>query len=313
MTQQERFRLVRGEEVRDSSSKEDQANRLKALLQQPLPQELRNLESAASRYQLEDDLETAMNMALAVGAPLLLTGEPGTGKTQVAYFLAWYFGIEVFSFQVKSFSTATDLKYDFDAVAYLRYAQSGSDTKQDRTEFLQPRALWRAYESEQPAVLLIDEIDKAPRDFPNDLLHELDQHSFPHPFDDQTEIKCRAERPPIVVITSNAERRLPDAFLRRCIYHHIELNETFVRKVVDAHLGSFPNLGRELRERALECFLELRSKENLTKKPSTAELLTWLSVLAAMEATVEQLTPLHAGTPGLAALLKDAQDRKHLA
>src|SRR3954447_10103617 len=141
-----------------------------------LPTALHNLAESAKFFQLDRRLETAINMALAVGAPLLLTGEPGTGKTQVAWYLGWYFGIPVFPYQVRSTATADDMKYDFDAMAYLRNAQQKDVPERSRETFLRPKALWQAYDCEIPSVLLIDEIDKAPRDFPNDLLLELANH-----------------------------------------------------------------------------------------------------------------------------------------
>ncbi len=277
-----------------------------------LPETLRDFKVSASRFRLDTGLQTAINMALAVGAPLLLTGEPGTGKTQVAWYLGWYFGVEVFDYSVKSTSTAEDLKYDFDAVGYLRAAQHPAPGEPPllRADFLQKKALWRAYECETVAVLLIDEIDKAPRDFPNDLLLELDQHKFHHPFNEKEIIHPRSGQPPIVVITSNAERRLPDAFLRRCIFHHIELTEALVRAAIKAH---FPPLDEALLEAAQERFWELRKTPQLQKKPSTAEILTWLAILSARGIKAQPLrTCSLRDLPGLTALLKDRDDLDQL-
>ena len=198
--------------------------RRNALAQRSMPETLCSHSAAARHYQPDDDLVDAVNVALAVGAPLLLTGEPGTGKTQVAHFLAWYFDLDLaeqpFTLSVRSTTTADDLLYHFDAVAYLHAA---NDPKQrgeplDRAQFIKPGPLWRAYECKAPAVVLIDEVDKAPRDFPNDLLDVLDQHKFY-----VRELERTIDRqgpPPVVVITSNSERRLPEPFLRRCIFHH---------------------------------------------------------------------------------------------
>ncbi len=164
-----------------------------------LPVTLHDFEESAPYFQLEEGLQTAINMALAVGAPLLLTGEPGTGKTQVAWYLGWYFDIPVYAYQVRSTSTADDIKYDFDAVAYLRNAQDTEAARMERTDehVLRHKALWLAYDCPGPSVLLIDEIDKAPRDFPNDLFLELDKHEFQHPFLNQP-IRPKNDKPPIV-------------------------------------------------------------------------------------------------------------------
>jgi MoxR-like ATPase len=262
------FHLVRGS--RDSN-RHDPAAARQQLEACKLPQSLRDFKASAPHFQLDPDLETAINMALAVGAPLLLTGEPGTGKTQVAYYLGWYFGIEVFDYPVKSTSTAEDMKYDFDAVAYLHAAQHPASAKKPliREQFLQKKALWRAYEWEAPSVLLIDEIDKAPRDFPNDLLQELDKHEFHHPFYEKLMIRPKS-KPPIVVITSNAERRLPDPFLRRCIFHHIQLTQDLLQIIVKNRIGDFPHLDQATLDEAQTIFWELHSRKDL-KKPSVQD------------------------------------------
>ncbi len=292
------------------------------------PPAFRDLERSASRYYADDDLLLVINMALHTGAPLLLTGEPGTGKTQAADFIGRYFGIPVFKFFVKSTSVAQDLMYEFDAVGYLRWAQS-SDKSADgstldheatavREKFLQPRALWQAYKQKGDCVVLIDEIDKAPRDFPNDLLNEFDQHRFVHPFDPDTLIKPACERPPIIVITSNDERRLPDAFLRRCIFHHIELTgplvEAAVANMAQEERGGFPGLDPAAQAAAQRRFWELRDlKPALEKRPSTAELLTWLSVLSAQQIPESKIRDCRLGAlPALGALIKDAADLKRL-
>lgn len=295
----------------DHSSKAARAS----LSQCRLPPTLGNHKEAAKYYRPTPALLTAINMAIHVGAPLLLTGEPGTGKTQVADFIGDYFDIQVFKFQVKSTSTADDLKFDFDAVGYLHWAQSDTsatevDTLAARRRFLRRRPLWQAYACTTESVLLIDEIDKAPRDFPNDLLHELDQHCFMHPVprDEHDLVKPVCGRPPILVVTSNDERRLPDAFLRRCIFHRIELEPELIEAAVKAHVADFPRLDAETRAAAQKRFWELRERP-LDKKPSTAELLVWLCILSARETQAAELIdrPL-ADLPAIGALVKDAQD-----
>ncbi len=304
MNREDRFQLVDRSLDPDHHNPATQRRRLQA---RRLPESWQNFERSARHFKLERGLETAINMALSVGAPLLLTGEPGTGKTQVAYFIGWYFGIRVFGYQVRSDATAEDIKYDFDAVAYLREAQhSDNDKRRPREDFLRPRALWQAYLDEGESVLLIDEIDKAPRDFPNDLLQELDKHQFQHPFKDEI-ITPRCGRPPIVVVTSNAERRLPDAFLRRCIFHHIELNKDLIRTIVQARLGDFPHLTPKTIEAACQCFWQVRKLE-LRKHPSTGEFLVWLSILSASGAHAEDLDRPLKDLPALNALIKNRED-----
>jgi MoxR-like ATPase len=254
-------------------------------------------------------------VALAVGAPLLLTGEPGTGKTQVAFYLAWFFDIEdhLYPLYVRSTTTVEDLLYRFDAVAYLHAANDPARRGDgiSKADFVERGPLWRAYEAGGPAVVLLDEIDKAPRDFPNDLLNVLDQHTFHVPEAGQT-VSRGDSPPPVVVITSNSERRLPEPFLRRCIFHHIEFTEELLRRAVEARIGDFPNLTSEVREAALERFLDLRGHD-LRKKPATAELLVWLTLLSARGGvTVETLRGPLRSLPALAALVKDRDDLARL-
>jgi MoxR-like ATPase len=312
----------------------------KLLERRRLPRFLSDHQQAALSYRPSDDLLLAINMALHTGSPLLLTGEPGTGKTHAATFVGVYFGIEVYPFVVKSTSTAQDLLYEFDAVGYLHWAQAAGATSSEgraqspdaiqaetqavRQGFLHPRALWQAYDDPHDSVVLIDEIDKAPRDFPNDLLHELDQHSFPHPFEHREPIRPRCGRPPFIIITSNEERRLPDAFLRRCIFHRIELTRELVAAAVDsmaqdgagsgeARGGNFPNLSPAVRQAAQKRFWEIRDVQGIDKKPSTAELLTWLCILSARGVTVEELENSHRrNLPGIGALIKDHGDCQRL-
>jgi MoxR-like ATPase len=285
--------------------------RREALGRRALPPSLGSHREAARSFQPDPDLVDAVNVALAVGAPLLLTGEPGTGKTQVAFYLAWFFDIEehLYPLYVRSTTTAEDLLYRFDAVAYLHAANDPARRGQtvEKADFVEKGPLWRAYDAGGPAVVLLDEIDKAPRDFPNDLLNVLDQHTFHVPEAGRT-VSRGAPAPPIVVITSNSERRLPEPFLRRCIFHHIEFTEELLRRAVEARVGDFPNLASEVREEAIQRFLELRGRD-LRKKPATAELLVWLTLLSARGGvTVEDLRLPLRSLPALAALVKDRDD-----
>lgn len=272
----------------------------------------RNLKAAAERFCVSPDLQNAINAAIVTRTPLLLTGEAGTGKTQVAWFLARYFNVELFEYQVHSNSQAKDMRYDFDAVAYLRDAylaqhQAESDAADSRSseKYLQKGALWKAYEQQEPSVLLIDEIDKAPRDFPNDLLQELDQNRFAHPFIQGGYIQCKV--PPIIILTSNGERRLPDAFLRRCMVHQIKLDGELLKNILVAQSEQFPELNEETQQAALAIFNKLRNF-SLSKKPGTAELLLWLSVLSAKGVIAEQLNNKSALPPALSCLIKDNDD-----
>jgi MoxR-like ATPase len=280
-----------------------------ALANRPIPPTLGSLRAAAPFFQPDAALVDAVNVALAVGAPLLLTGEPGTGKTQVAHYLAWYFEIELFPLHVTSTTTREDLLYSFDAVAYLHAASDPrrKEEKIEKGQFVRKGPLWQAYETEGPSVVLLDEIDKAPRDFPNDLLHVLDQHGFTVQETGQV-VERRAGPPPLVVITSNSERRLPEPFLRRSIFHHIAFTEDLVRRAVEARGGDFPHLPGEVREAAIQRFLELRGRD-LRKKPATAELLVWLTILSALgDLTEEDLNVEPGRLPALSALIKDRDD-----
>lgn len=282
---------------------------------QELPKTLGNHREAAKFYQPDDDLVAAVNAALVVGAPLLVTGEPGTGKTQVAYWAAYHLGIEdrLFKLDVRSTSVASDLFYRFDAVAYFHAASDKSRTEAlDPKNFRTKQALWRALESPR-SIVLIDEVDKAQRDFPNDLLQSLDQYEF---FVNETGEKIVRQGnapPPLVIITSNSERRLPEPFLRRCIFHHIEFSEELVRRAVSARAGDFPNLDANAREAAVKRFFELR-KRDLRKKPATAELLVWLILLSARsKISAKEIETVRLGDlPAIGALIKDHEDRKEL-
>lgn len=283
----------------------------------------RDLQQDAPRFRPGDALKTAIHTALAVGEPLLLTGEAGTGKTQAAYYVAHKLGLgKVLHFQVKSGSTAQDLLYRFDHVGYFREANlsKGSDTPPPgKMDFITKGALWEALESAQPKVLLIDEIDKAPRDFPNDLLHELDQMQFKVPELKQGEQEFVVGENnlvrPLVFITSNSERRLPEAFLRRCTFHHIVFDENLLNEVKDAHRADFQHLGDDVLKHAMRRFLKLR-EQHLRKVPATGEFLVWLRVMALAAGTddgtlqilLAQLRDDDRELPYLGVLLKDRHD-----
>ncbi|MDM8526224.1 MoxR family ATPase [Desulfococcaceae bacterium HSG8] len=295
------------------------------LSDRPFSKTDRSFSADARRFVPGEQLETAINTAIAVGEPILITGEPGTGKTQTAYYAAYKLGVEpVIHFQVKSESTAKDLLYHFDTVRYFHDAHllniRERDTSclqlPDKSTYVSPRALWNAFETAQktnePQIVLIDEIDKAPRDFPNDLLHELDKMEFTIT-ETQEKISAPRNLRPIVFITSNSERRLPEPFLRRCIYHHIRFDDEIVEKAVAARKEEFENLSDEFLKMATERFLALRNR-SLRKKPATGELLVWLRVLALAAGTYpEQLDRDISKLPYLGALLKDHQDMEEIS
>ncbi|WP_428262484.1 AAA family ATPase [Haliangium sp.] len=303
-------------------STEERRERARTLAARMPPTSLRSHRSGAPFFQPSPDLVMAINIALTVQAPLLLTGEPGTGKTQVAHYLAWYFELEgkLFVLDVRSTTTTADLLYRFDTVAYFHAAQDPTRAGEtlDRGRYIDRGPLWLAFETEGPSLVLIDEIDKAPRDFPNDLLNVLDQHRFtvpdlPH---EGTEIPVielgEGKAPPLVVITSNSERRLPEPFLRRCIFHHIEFTVEVLRKAMQAHEQAFPYLDEEVRELAVERFIDIR-RLPLRKKPATAEFLVWLSVLSAQGGvTAAALCRPLDELPALATLIKDRDDLSKL-
>jgi MoxR-like ATPase len=291
------------------------AGRAALLARRRIPAALSSHKAAAPHFQPGEALLGAINVALSIGAPLLLTGEPGTGKTQVAHYLAWYFEIPLYQLDVRSTTTAEDLLYQFDHVAYFHAAHDPGRAGRplSRGEFVRPGPLWRACEAKDPSVVLIDEIDKAPRDLPNDLLGVLDQRRFEVPEQGRPIALPQGASPPIVVITSNSERRLPEPFLRRCVFHHIEFNEELLRQAVQARRGDFGALPDEVVGAAIERLLELRRLE-LRKHPATAEFLLWLAVLAARgevdagrlrEAPLQQL-------PALSVLVKDRDDLRAL-
>ncbi|MBU0653873.1 MAG: MoxR family ATPase [Gammaproteobacteria bacterium] len=289
----------------------------------------RDLQQDAPRFRPGVLLKTAIHTALAVGEPLLLTGEAGTGKTQAAYYVAHQLGLgKVLHFQVKSGSTAQDLLYHFDHVGYFREANLSKGTNTpppNKMDFITKGELWWALESDKPRVLLIDEIDKAPRDFPNDLLHELDQMKFKVPElklgDKEFVVGENNPVRPLVFITSNSERRLPEAFLRRCTFHHIAFDAALLEEVKDAHRKDFEILGDDLLNMAMRRFLRLREHHHLRKVPATGEFLVWLRVMALAAGTdattlqllLAQLDDDDRELPYLGVLLKDRHDLETVA
>ncbi|MCP4696163.1 MAG: MoxR family ATPase [Gammaproteobacteria bacterium] len=266
----------------------------------------------ARRFVAGAELENAMNTALAIDEPLLITGEPGTGKTQAAYYAAYKLGIEpVIHFQVKSSTVAGDLLYHFDTVRYFHDAHGQDRRTLNKADYIEPRPLWEALTADGPRVLLIDEIDKAPRDFPNDLLHELDKLEF-KVIETGEIIRGREDCRPVVFITSNSERRLPEAFLRRCVYHHIPFERALVWQAVQRRMDEYPELSEKFLQTAVDRFLRLRER-TLRKRPATGELLVWLRVLGLnineySRGLDEELSKL----PYLGILIKDHQDMEDL-
>lgn len=262
--------------------------------------------TGTDNYVATDDLMMAVNAALALERPLLIKGEPGTGKTMLAIEVAQALGRPLFEWHIKSTTKAQHGLYEYDAVSRLRDSQLGDERVRDIRNYIVRGMLWQAFESETPAVLLIDEVDKADIEFPNDLLRELDRMEF---YVYETRELVRARQRPLVIITSNNEKDLPDAFLRRCFFHYIRFpDRETMEKIVAVH---YPDLKRALLTEALESFFEIREVPGLKKKPSTSELLDWLKLLMAEDISPETLHSRdeHRIIPPLAgALLKNEQD-----
>ncbi|MEI6201790.1 MAG: MoxR family ATPase [Enhydrobacter sp.] len=257
-------------------------------------------------YVATDDLKTAVNAAIVLERPLLVKGEPGTGKTVLAREIATAIGAPIIEWHIKSTTKAQQGLYEYDAVARLRDSQLGDTRVHDIANYIRRGKLWEAFTAPERPVLLIDEIDKADIEFPNDLLQELDRMEF---FVYETGETVKAARRPIVIITSNNEKELPDAFLRRCFFHYIRFpDRETMTEIVDVH---FPDLQKNLLREALNVFYDIREVPGLKKKPSTSELLDWLKLLMVEDMSPESLRskdskqlipPLHG------ALLKNEQD-----
>lgn len=256
-------------------------------------------------YIVSAELALAVNAAVTLEKPLLIKGEPGTGKTKLAEELAASLDTDLLRWHIKSTTKAQQGLYEYDAVSRLRDSQLGSERVHDIANYIKPGKLWQAFSAEKRPVLLIDEIDKADIEFPNDLLHELDQMEF-HVYETGEQIS--AVHRPIVIITSNNEKELPDAFLRRCFFHYIRFPDSeTLQQIVAVH---FPNIQQRLLSTALDVFFDLRDVPHLKKKPSTSELLDWLKLLLAEDIGPEQLQANQGQglMPMFGALLKNEQD-----
>ena len=257
-------------------------------------------------YVAEKDLITAVNAAIALERPLLVKGEPGTGKTELARQIAQALGLELIEWHVKSTTKAQQGLYEYDAVSRLRDSQLGDARVHDVRNYIKRGKLWDAFDADEKVVLLIDEIDKADIEFPNDLLQELDRMEF---FVYETGETVRAKHRPVVVITSNNEKELPDAFLRRCFFHYIRFpDRETMERIVQAH---YPDIKQDLAREALNVFFQVRGVAELKKKPATSELLDWLKLLMIEDLPPEVLRTQDVRTavpPLYGALLKNEQD-----
>ena len=262
--------------------------------------------ATTDRYIATRDLEVAVNAAVALQRPLLVKGEPGTGKTVLAEEVAGALGLKLIQWHIKSSTKAAQGLYEYDAVARLRDGQLGDEKVHDIRNYIKRGKLWDAFTADNPVVLLIDEIDKADIEFPNDLLLELDRMEF---FVYETGETVQARQRPIVIITSNNEKELPDAFLRRCFFHYIRFpDKEVMEKIVAAH---YPDIKRALVREALTLFYDMRDVPGLKKKPATSELLDWLKLLMIEDIPLEVLRakdPKMVIPPLHGALLKNEQD-----
>lgn len=235
-------------------------------------------------YITTEDLEMAVNAAINLEKPLLIKGEPGTGKTELAKQVAIKLGLNLIEWNIKSTTKAHQGLYEYDAVSRLRDSQLGDEKVSDIKNYINKGTIWSAFSSEERTVLLIDEIDKADIEFPNDLLHELDKMKF---LVNETGEIISAKKRPIVIITSNNEKELPDAFLRRCFFHYIQFpDQETLSKIINVH---FPSIKKNLLQSALEIFFDIREVPGLKKKPSTSEILDWIKLLLVEDISVSEL------------------------
>ena len=258
------------------------------------------------RYIATKDLMAAVNAGVTLGRPILIKGEPGTGKTQLAEEVALALGLPLFQWHIKSTTKAQQGLYEYDAVSRLRDSQLGNEKVHEIGNYIVKGAMWEAFDSNVQPVLLIDEIDKADIEFPNDLLRELDRMEF---FVYETRELVKARHRPIIIITSNNEKELPDAFLRRCFFHYIQFPDPdTMTSIVEVH---HPGLKKKLLAEALNAFYQLRETPGLKKKPSTSELLDWIKLLLAEDVPAEALRDGDKRSslpPFYGALLKNEQD-----